>query len=96
MPRTLFKNALFITMNPGREIFHGDLLVENDRIAQIVKAGEQTRAKENAPDGELRVIDASGCALLPGFVQTHIHLCQTLFRNQAENLSLLDWLQQKI
>lgn len=96
MPGTLFKNALLITMNPGREVFHGDLLVENDRIAQIVKAGEQIPQKAGSPGGELRVIEASGCALLPGFVQTHIHLCQTLFRNQAENLSLLDWLQQKI
>lgn len=96
MPGILFKNTLLITMNPGREVFHGDLLVKNDRIAQIVKAGEQIPQKAGSPEGELRVIDANGCALLPGFVQTHIHLCQTLFRNQAENLSLLDWLQQKI
>ena len=34
--------------------------------------------------------------LIPGFVQTHIHLCQTLFRGLADNLELLDWLQLKI
>ena len=34
--------------------------------------------------------------LVPGFVQTHIHLCQTLFRGMADDLQLLDWLQLKI
>lgn len=34
--------------------------------------------------------------LIPGFVQTHIHLCQTLFRGLADDLELLDWLQYRI
>lgn len=34
--------------------------------------------------------------LIPGFVQTHIHLCQTLFRGLADDLQLFDWLQYKI
>ena len=34
--------------------------------------------------------------LIPGFIQTHIHLCQTLFRGLAEELPLLDWLKFKI
>ncbi|MHC1738763.1 MAG: amidohydrolase family protein [Ignavibacteriaceae bacterium] len=38
-------------------------------------------------------IDASDKTLIPGFVQTHIHLCQTLFRGLADDLQLLDWLQ---
>ncbi len=95
MPGTLFKNALLVTMNPAREVFHGNLLVQDDRIARLVKAGEPDNAALAAAT-DARVIDATGCALLPGFVQSHIHLCQTLFRNHAEDLRLLDWLQQKI
>lgn len=34
--------------------------------------------------------------LIPGFVHTHVHLCQTLFRGLADDLLLLDWLQQRI
>ncbi len=34
--------------------------------------------------------------LVPGFIQTHIHLCQTLFRGLADDLPLLDWLKLKI
>ena len=45
-------------------------------------------------DGE--IIHAEHLTLIPGFVQTHIHLCQTLFRGLADDLELLDWLQQKI
>ena len=34
--------------------------------------------------------------MIPGFIQTHIHLCQTLFRGIADDLELLDWLQYRI
>ena len=42
------------------------------------------------------MIDAKGCAVLPGFVQTHLHLCQTLFRGAADDLSLIDWLKKRV
>lgn len=42
------------------------------------------------------VCEAKNLTLIPGFVQTHIHLSQTLFRGLAENLPLLDWLRLKI
>lgn len=42
------------------------------------------------------IIDASGKIVLPGFVQAHVHLCQTLFRGQADDLELLDWLKKRI
>ncbi|MGE5588975.1 MAG: 5'-deoxyadenosine deaminase [Clostridia bacterium] len=42
------------------------------------------------------VIDAAGKVVLPGFVQAHVHLCQTLFRGQADDLELLDWLKKRI
>ena len=29
-------------------------------------------------------------------MQTHIHLCQTLFRGAADDLSLLDWLKKRV
>ncbi len=99
MPSLLFKNALLVTMNPAREVFRGNLFVQQDRIAALQAAnsagdhGSEVPAMGHEP---ARVIEARHCALLPGFVHTHIHLCQTLFRNRAEDLSLLDWLQQKI
>lgn len=66
----------------------GDLLMRGDRIAQL-------GVVEDPPRGS-RVIYAGGCAVMPGFVQTHVHLCQTLFRGAADELALLDWLRLRI
>ena len=42
------------------------------------------------------MIDAEGCAVIPGFVQAHVHLCQVLFRGMADDLPLLEWLRKRI
>ena len=42
------------------------------------------------------VIDARGGYVLPGFVQTHVHLCQTLFRGFADDMPLLEWLKMRV
>ncbi|HEX3016025.1 MAG TPA: amidohydrolase family protein, partial [Desulfobacteria bacterium] len=85
--RILFKNATIVTMNAQRDIFLGDLLVENSSISAIGK---------NIKQPADRVIDVGGNLLIPGLIQTHIHLCQTLFRGQADDLELLDWLKLKV
>ena len=88
MSSILIKNAEIVTMNKEEAIIHGDLLIENDRIAAI---------DSNLPTDEVdKVIDGSGRTIIPGFIQTHIHLCQTMFRGQADDLELLDWLREKI
>lgn len=87
MGSILLKQAQILTMNENEDVFTGDLLIENDRIARI---------GPNLQDTADRVIEAKGKVLLPGFVQTHIHLCQTLFRGRADDLELLDWLKKCI
>lgn len=75
-------------MNDAFEVLEGDVLVRDGRIAAIglVPANEPVD----------RTIDGRGSYLLPGFIQTHIHLCQTLFRGYADDLALLDWLKTRI
>ena len=34
--------------------------------------------------------------VLPGLIQVHVHLCQTLMRGMADDLALLDWLRKRI
>ena len=87
MPSILIKNAQIITMNAQEEIIQGDLLIVDDKIKKIGK---------NLGDQADRVIDATSKTVIPGFIQTHIHLCQTLFRGQADDLELMDWLQKRI
>jgi 5-methylthioadenosine/S-adenosylhomocysteine deaminase len=81
----LIKNATVVTLDAENRIFTGDVLVIDDRIAAF-----------NPSTGADEIIDASGRVLLPGFVQTHVHLCQTLFRGAADDLALIDWLKQRI
>jgi len=83
----LIRNGTIVTMDADNSIVRGDLLIRDGRIAAV---GEQSGNKAE------EVIDATGCAVLPGFVQTHIHLCQTLFRGAADDLSLIDWLKKRI
>lgn len=85
--KILIRNAEIITMNQKEEIFYGDLLIENDRITQLGTLGDIPADK---------IIDAKNKTVIPGFIQTHIHLCQTLFRGQADDLELLDWLKKRI
>ncbi|MFC3797855.1 5'-deoxyadenosine deaminase [Cohnella sp. GCM10012308] len=81
------KGALILTMNGDNEVISGDVLIEDGAIVRI-------GSDIDAPDAE--IIEADGKVLLPGFVQTHIHLCQTLFRGRADDLALIDWLRERI
>lgn len=83
----LIKGGTVVTMDEHDSIVSGDLLISAGRI-QDINAGKSAAADV--------VIDARGCVVLPGFVQTHIHLCQTLFRGAADDLSLIDWLKKRI
>ena len=65
--------------------------IEGNKISSIIPAEKITMDDYN---GE--VYDNQELTLIPGFVQTHVHLCQTLFRGLADDLLLLDWLQKKI
>jgi len=82
----LIKNATLVTMNARKEVIQGGIYVEDDRIVEV----GQTRDQAD------RVLDARGGVVIPGLIQPHIHLCQTLFRGQADDLELLDWLRLKI
>jgi 5-methylthioadenosine/S-adenosylhomocysteine deaminase len=83
----LIKGGAIITLDAGDRVLAGDVLVRDGRIASI---GETI---EDAAD---EVIDARAAAVLPGFVQTHVHLCQTLFRGAADDLPLIDWLKRRV
>lgn len=88
--RLLIKEAAIITLDPANRILHGNVVVENGRIATIESSAPRSDS------GFDEVIDGGGRMLLPGFVQTHVHLCQTLFRGAADDLALIDWLKQRV
>jgi 5-methylthioadenosine/S-adenosylhomocysteine deaminase len=82
----LIKGGTLLTMDPQNSIVRANLFIKDRQIAGI---GDETPAADI-------VVEADGCTVLPGFVQTHIHLCQTLFRGAADDLALIDWLKQRV
>jgi len=67
------------------------LEIEGNKISSIILT-----EKVNLNDYDGEVFNFPSLTLIPGFIQTHVHLCQTLFRGLADDLSLLDWLKKKI
>jgi 5-methylthioadenosine/S-adenosylhomocysteine deaminase len=82
----LIKGGTLLTMDDKDSVVKGDLFIRDGRIEAVGKATETADV----------IIDAGDCAVLPGFVQTHLHLCQTLFRGAADDMPLLDWLKTRV
>jgi 5-methylthioadenosine/S-adenosylhomocysteine deaminase len=83
----LIRSGIVLTLNDRFDIVEGDVSIRDGRIAAI---------GSNLTGVHDRVIDAGGGYVLPGFIQTHIHLCQTLFRGYADDLHLMDWLRTRV
>lgn len=84
---TLFKSARILSMN-SNELFFGELLVKDNRIAYIGSSysGE-------VPD---RIIDCEGNLLMPGFKNAHAHTAMVFARSAADDLPLKEWLYTTI
>ncbi len=93
MSSLLLKAGLIVTMDPARRVItDGAVRIDDGRIAAVM-GGDDLRS---LPPFDGEVIDAPRATIIPGFVQTHLHLCQTLFRGLADDLPLLDWLRLRI
>lgn len=90
MKKTLIKNAdWIITMNSEqRRLRNSNILIEGPAIAAI---GENIEQPENVDE----VIDGRGMIAVPGFINTHHHLFQSLVRNLqiANEVPLYPWLK---
>ena len=86
MSSILIKNGTLVTMDSQDAVVRGDILIADGRIKDVGGSGQTAET----------VIDATDCAVIPGFVQTHIHLCQTIFRGAADDLALIDWLKRRV
>lgn len=87
MARLLMKNASHIvTCDPSDTVYTDSNLLMEDGVITYIGPEEQ-QAEE--------VIDAAGCIVYPGLINTHHHLYQTFSRNlpQVQNLELFDWLK---
>jgi 5-methylthioadenosine/S-adenosylhomocysteine deaminase len=89
----LITNGLVVTMDDRMNIFHpGALAIRGDTIVAV--GPEQDLASWTATARE--VVDARGGAVLPGLINTHTHAAMTLLRGLADDLPLMDWLENHI
>jgi len=84
----LIRGAQILPMVEGARPIAGDLLISGSRIAAI--------GRDTNPPPDADILDRPGHYVLPGLIQTHIHLVQTVFRGLAEDLTLLDWLRRRV
>lgn len=84
----LFIHATIVTVNKNRDvILDGALLVESGCIKAIGKTAELLQQPQ-----ETKIIDCTNQIVIPGLVNTHAHLAQSLLRGLAEDLPLHEWL----
>lgn len=67
---------------------HSNIVVDGKLIREFPKHPRNENYDE--------VIDGQNMLALPGLVNTHTHVAMTLFRSYADDLALMDWLQNKI
>jgi len=83
--RTLIRGATVITLDAQGDLPRGDVLVTGDTITEIAPALHVDDAQ---------VVDATGCIVIPGLVNAHMHTWQTALRGLAANWTLLEYFQK--
>src|SRR5215471_21527546 len=87
--RLALRGGSLVTMDAVRTVLIADVLIDGaGRICGLTDPAAATPAEHS--------IDVSGMLVVPGLIQAHVHLCQTLFRGLAEEQRLLDWLRERI
>jgi 5-methylthioadenosine/S-adenosylhomocysteine deaminase len=83
----IFADAWLITMNERREVLESaSICVEKDRIAAISTRQDLQR---RFPTADL--VDCNGRIVVPGMVNTHTHLFQTLLKGLGDDMVLKKW-----
>ena len=87
-----FYNARILTMEEGRDIFMGEIWVDNETILYV---GDGSDVPKEQMEWE-QEIDCEGNLLMPGFKNAHTHSGMTLLRSYADDLPLNEWLNNQV
>jgi len=89
MSEVIFRGGTILTIDADHHVAAGDVAIRDGAIVQV--------GGTYKPRGrDYEVLDAGGCVIMPGLVQSHVHMCQTLARGRADDLELLDWLRKVV
>ncbi|MGO9314559.1 MAG: amidohydrolase family protein [Syntrophobacteraceae bacterium] len=88
----LILNGLVLTLDTDSTIFDpGGIAIRDGKIEAVGPSDKIESAFESS-----ETLDISGCVALPGLINAHTHAAMTLFRGLADDLPLMDWLQDHI
>ncbi|KAG9679055.1 5-methylthioadenosine/S-adenosylhomocysteine deaminase, partial [Aureobasidium melanogenum] len=92
---SLYIHATIITVDKERRIIlDGAMLIRRNEIVAIGKTANLL--DDSLVSSDTEQIDCSGRIILPGLINTHAHLAQSLLRGLAEDLPLHSWLCDSI
>ncbi|WP_375168073.1 amidohydrolase family protein [Sneathia vaginalis] len=83
----LIKNISYLDIENEKIVDNIDILIEDNVFKKI---GTNLNICAD------KIIDGNNMLATPGFINSHTHLGMSYFRNYADDLSLMDWLQTKI
>ncbi|MFN4360975.1 MAG: amidohydrolase family protein [Hylemonella sp.] len=83
--RTLIRGGTVISLDAQGDLPRADVLVTGDTVTEIAPS-------IHADDAQM--VDATGCILIPGLVNAHMHTWQTALRGLAANWTLLEYFQK--
>lgn len=87
MSLRLLTGATVVTVDAQHTVHtDGAVLIEDDRIAAVGDT-EQLRAAH----ADIETVDCSGRVIIPGLINTHTHLFQTLLKGLGDDMVLKDW-----
>jgi 5-methylthioadenosine/S-adenosylhomocysteine deaminase len=88
----LLINGIVLTLDRSDQRFDlGGVAIQGEEIVAVGPA-ETLRSAFQAS----KTLDATGCVVLPGLINSHTHAAMTIFRGLADDLPLMDWLHQHI
>lgn len=104
---TLVTGCVVLPMTVGGDeakYFTGSVAIDGNRIVIVARDGdaederrvEKFRAAAKAGGEGLHEIDGRGKLLMPGLVNTHTHVAMTLMRNLADDIPLMEWLNERV
>lgn len=86
----LIRNGTILTMDKENTVIpDGSLIISGDTIRFVGSDGEGSMDVG-------KTLDAEGGLILPGLINSHTHAAMTLFRGLADDLPLMDWLNEYI
>lgn len=94
----LIENGTVLPMNLKGEnlYFKANVGIEGERIAFV--SNEKSASSEFLArhKDDCQKIDAAGMVVMPGLINTHTHVAMALLRGVADDMPLMEWLEQHI